>query len=28
MFKGGKEVGRVIAQTSERAIEDLLKTAI
>jgi thioredoxin 1 len=28
MFKGGKEVGRVVAQTSTSAIEALFKAAI
>jgi len=28
MFKEGKEVGRVIAQTSPGTIEELLKTAL
>lgn len=28
MFKEGKEVGRVVAQTSEEAIEELFKTAV
>ena len=27
MFKGGKEVGRVVAQTSTAAIEELFKAA-
>ena len=28
MFKGGQEVGRVVAQTSEDAIEPLFKAAL
>lgn len=28
MFKGGKEVGRVVAQTSEEAIESLFKAVM
>jgi len=28
MFKGGKEVGRVVAQTSTAAIEELFKAAV
>ena len=28
MFKDGNEIGRVVAQTSERAIEPLFKAAV
>ena len=28
MFRGGKEIGRVVAQTDEAAIEALFKAAI